>query len=68
MVTLVNGANNAAYVAPGNTGATYDNFCLHVEDIALHLGIPPSDAEERLMSNGGRHRGAWRAYVIGFPI
>lgn len=71
MIALDPGANGAAYVASKNTGVEYDNFCLAVEDIALNLGIVPSDAEECLMSNGsnkGRPPGAWRTYVKRFPI
>lgn len=71
MISLNPGANGAAYVASNNTGATYNDFCLAIEDIALKLGVLPSDAEERLMSNGsnhGRPQGAWRTYVRRFPI
>ncbi len=48
-----------------NTGANYVNYCNEVETIAglLAGGISGEDAEEMLMSKGGRKPWQWRAHL-----
>lgn len=55
---------NSFYVSDFNKSADYEKFCLQVEQIAYDIGKTPIDTERVLMSQGGRHKYAWRQYVL----
>jgi hypothetical protein len=46
-----------------NKGGNYQAFCEEVDLMAGMLGIAGHVAEERLFSQGGRHRWPWRSHV-----
>lgn len=52
-------------ISDRNTADDYERFCLCIEALAIKLAVSPSEAEERIFSNGGGNGkdGAWRAYV-----
>jgi len=43
--------------------AVYNTYCEEIDRIAKHLGLSGSQAEEKMMSHGGRKPGAWRRHV-----
>jgi hypothetical protein len=50
--------------ANSNTGDNYDAFCEEIDSIAKLINCSGQEAEERLFSQGGRPRWAWREYVL----
>ncbi len=53
-----------AWVNDSNNSDTYENFCNHVDQIAVILNCDGFEAEKRLFSVGGRKKGEWRNYLI----
>jgi hypothetical protein len=47
-----------------NEPRVYAEYCEVVDDIAHRLGIEAHEAEEKMMSRGGRKPGGWRQYVV----
>ena len=50
-------------VSEFNDGARYELFCSAIEALAKILGLPPSEAELLLLSEGGKKPLTWRSYV-----
>lgn len=46
-----------------NPAAVYEAYCAEIDRIAGRLGLTGSQAEEKLMSRGGRSPGDWRRHV-----
>lgn len=44
--------------------SVYDAYCQEIDRIASRLGLTGSQAEEKMMSHGGRRPGAWRRHVL----
>lgn len=47
-----------------NTGEDYERFCALVEKLATHFGVGGDEIDRALMSDGGKNRLPWRAYVM----
>lgn len=52
------------WVNNNNQGDVYETYCSRIDEIAKDLNCKGFEAEERLFSIGGKHRGKWREYVI----
>jgi len=49
-----------------NSEEDYENFCCFIEQIAEELNENPVKIELAMFSNGGKLKGGWRKFVIGF--
>lgn len=49
-----------------NKKGNYEAYCYEVDEIARLMGISGEQAEEMLVSKGGRNRWPWRCHVVYF--
>jgi hypothetical protein len=54
--------SKGGWVKDTNDAKVYEEYCIHIEQIARHLDCSPIRAEEKLFSIG-RGQGQWRNYV-----
>lgn len=51
-------------VSDKNDASTYEAFCKYIETLAQDLQMSIRELDQRLLSRGGRDKGAWRRYVL----